>query len=123
MANTLAIQTHRAKSLIPAYTHMHIGRPAHVKKLVNVFTEDMHFLTWESDKLSPSPESANYFVVYRFRKGEKENIDNAANIVKITGDNFFVVPYEDGKTQYTYVVTAVDAFHNESKPKKIKVKL
>ncbi len=123
VANTLATQTHRAKSLIPAYTHMHKGRPANVKKLVNVFTEDMHFLTWESDKLSPSPESANYFVVYRFRKGEKENIDNASNIVKITGDNFFVVPYEDGKTQYTYVVTAVDAFHNESKPKKIKVKL
>ncbi len=122
VANTLANQTHRAKSLIPAYTHMHKGRPAKVKKLVEVFTEDMHFITWQSDKQSPSPESANYFVVYRFRKGENVNIDNAANIVKITGDNFYVIPYENGKTEYTYVVTAVDSFHNESKPVKLKIK-
>ena len=101
---------------------MHKGRPANVRKLVNVFTEDMHFLTWESDKQAPNPESANYFAVYRFRKGEKVNIDNAANIMKITGDNFFVLPYENGKTEYTYVVTALDSFHNESKPKKVKVK-
>lgn len=122
ISNILATQTHRAKSLIPAYTHMYKGRPSRVKKLVDVFTEDMHFLTWESDKLSPSPESANYFVVYRFRKGEKVDISNATNIVTLTGDNFFVVPYENGETEYTYVVTAVDSFHNESKPTRIKVK-
>ena len=122
VANTLATQNHRAKSLIPAYTHMHKGQPAKVKKLVDVFTEDMHFLTWQSNKQSPSPESANYFVVYRFRKGENVNIENATNIVKITGDNFYVIPYENGKTEYTYVVTAVDSFHNESKPVKLRVK-
>ena len=122
VANTLATQTHRAKSLIPAYTHMHKGNPSKVKKLVDVFTEDMHFLTWESDKLSSNPEAAKYFVVYRFRNSENVDIDYATNIVKITGDNFFVIPYEDGQTKYTYVVTAVDAFHNESKITKIKVK-
>lgn len=122
VANTLATQTHRAKSLIPAYIHMHKGTPNKVKKLVDVFTEDMHFLTWESDKQAHNPEAANYFVVYRFAKGEKINIENAANIVKITGDNFFVIPYENGKTKYTYAVTAVDAFHNESKMVKVKVK-
>ena len=101
---------------------MHKGNPSKVKKLVDVFTEDMHFLTWESDKLSSNPEAAKYFVVYRFRNSENVDIDYATNIVKITGDNFFVIPYEDGQTKYTYVVTAVDAFHNESKIAKIKVK-
>lgn len=123
VANTLASQTHRAKSLIPAYKHMHKGRPKKVKKLVEVFTEDMHFLTWESDKQADNPETANYYVVYRFRKGEKVTTDNAKNIVTTTGDNFFVLPYENGQTRYTYVVTAVDAFHNESKAAKVKVKL
>ena len=42
--------------------------------------------------------------------------------MKITGDNFYVIPYENGKTEYTYVVTAVDSFHNESKPTQLKVK-
>ena len=82
----------------------------------------MHFLTWESDKQAHNPESANYFVVYRFRQDEKVNIDDATNIVHITGDNFYVIPYENGQTKYTYVVTAVDSFHNESKIAKVKVK-
>ena len=122
VTNELTTKAHRAKSLIPAYTHMHKGRPKKVKKLVQVFTEDMHFLTWESNKESNNPESANYFVVYRFRKGERINIDDATKIMKVTPDNFYVIPYENGNTQYTYAVTAVDAFHNESKEVKIKVK-
>ena len=119
----LRSQTHRAKALIPAYTHMHKGRPAKVKKLADVFTEDMHFLTWEHPKQPRNPETAQRFVVYRFRKGERVDISRAENIVKITPDNFFVLPYESGKSSYTYVVTALDAFHNESKPATIKVKL
>ncbi len=122
VANTLSTKIHRAKSLIPAYKHMHEGRPKKVRKLVEVFTEDMHFLTWNSDKQPNSPETASYFVIYRFRKGERFNIEDANKIVKITRDNFFVIPYEDGNTPYTYAVTAVDAFHNESKEVKIKVK-
>ena len=122
VANKLSMQTHKAKSLIPAYTHMHKGRPSKVKELADVYTEDMHFLTWESDKDPTNPESANYFVVYRFKKGEKVDTSNALNIVETTGDNFYVLPYEDGQTEYTYVITAVDSFHNESKAARIKVK-
>ena len=32
-------------------------------------------------------------------------------------------PYEDGKTKYRYVVTALDRLHNESKSVAKKVKL
>ncbi|MDD2551466.1 MAG: family 10 glycosylhydrolase [Dysgonamonadaceae bacterium] len=122
VANTLATQTHRAKSLIPAYSHMHKGRPDKVKKLTEVFTEDMHFLTWNKEEENSNPEKAQRYVVYRFRKGERTNIDDATKIIKVTPDNFFVIPYENGKTLYTYAVTALDAFHNESKEMKIKVK-
>ncbi|MFA7066443.1 MAG: hypothetical protein WC199_06625, partial [Dysgonamonadaceae bacterium] len=122
VANTLATQTHRAKSLIPAYRHMHKGRPDKVKKLTEVFTEDMHFLTWNKEEENSNPEKAQRYVVYRFRKGERTNIDDATKIIKVTPDNFFVIPYENGKTLYTYAVTALDAFHNESKEMKIKVK-
>ncbi|HUI33714.1 MAG TPA: hypothetical protein VLY84_08870, partial [Dysgonamonadaceae bacterium] len=122
VANTLATQTHRAKSLIPAYSHMHKERPDKVKKLTEVFTEDMHFLTWNKEEENSNPEKAQRYVVYRFRKGERTNIDDATKIIKVTPDNFFVIPYENGKTLYTYAVTALDAFHNESKEMKIKVK-
>lgn len=123
VADAMRTDLHRSKALIPAYTHMHKGRPAAVKKLTDVYTEDMHFLTWEYKKEPGNPESAQRFVVYRFRRGEKLDLNCAENIMNVTPDNFFVLPYEDGETRYTYVVTALDAFHNESKPAKSKVKL
>ncbi len=123
VADVMKSDLHRSKSLIPAYTHMHKGRPAAVKKLTDVYTEDMHFLTWDHKKEPENPESAQRFVVYRFRRGEKVDIRRAENIVDITPDNFYVLPYEGNESRYAYVVTALDAFHNESKPAKCKVKL
>lgn len=114
---------HRAKSLIPAYTHLHKGRPDKVKNLKESYTEDMHFLTWDHKKEPSNPEVAKRYVVYRFRAGEKVDINRAENILGVTPDNFFVLPYEGGRNQYVYVVTALDAFHNESKPVKKKVRL
>ena len=123
VADTLKTGAHRAKALIPAYTHLHKGRPDKVKKLTQVFTEDMHFLTWEYKKQPRNPETAQQFVVYRFGNNEKTDINRAENIVAVTPDNFFVLPYEGGNNRYTYVVTALDAFKNEGKAVRIKVKL
>lgn len=122
-ADILKNGIHRTKALIPAYSNMHKGRPDKVKKLTDVFAPDMHFLTWDYMKQPDNPESAKYFVVYRFRSGERVDIDKPANIVTVTSDNFYVLPYETGNTKYTYVITAMDAFHNEAKSKKINVKL
>ena len=122
-AEALRNGAHRNKALIPAYSNMHKGRPDKVKSLTDVFAPDMHFLTWDYKKQTNNPESAKYFVVYRFRNGEKVDIENPENIVAVTSDNFYVLPYETGNTKYTYVITAMDAFHNESKTNKIKVKL
>ena len=63
------------------------------------------------------------YVVYRFGPKEKVNIDDPSHIVAITRDSFYKLPYEDGKTKYSYVVTALDRIHNESKSKSKKVKL
>lgn len=114
---------HRSKALIPAYTHMHSGRPPKVKKLADVYAEDMHFIAWEHKKEPDNPESAKRFVVYRFGQGEKVDVSRSENILAVTPDNFYVLPYEDGNTRYTYAVTALDAFQNESKPVKVRVKL
>lgn len=123
VAGVLKHDLHKAKALIPAYTHMYDGRPARVRKLADVFTEDMRFLTWEHNRDEQDPETSQKFVIYRFREGERVNTDRAENIVTITPDNFIVLPYENGNRRYTYVVTSLDAFGNESKDRKIKVKL
>jgi len=123
VADMMRNDLHRTKALIPAYENMSVKRPKAVKKAKEIFTEDMHFLTWESDRQNGNPESAHYFVVYRFHKGETVDINRSENIIAVTPDNFFVLPYEGGNRTYTYAVTALDAFKNESKEKKIKVKL
>lgn len=120
-ADQLQQNIHRAKSLIPAYTHMHKGKPRKVYNLKEGYTNDTHFLSWTSDKNPQNPETAQYYVIYRFRKGEKVHLERAENIVAVTPDNFYSLPYEGGKNRYTYLVTALDGFKNESKGTKIKV--
>ncbi|MDR1089508.1 MAG: family 10 glycosylhydrolase [Prevotella sp.] len=114
---------HRYPALIPAYTHMHKKKPKKVNHLTEDYTADAHTLSWRSNADGYDPATAQYYVVYRFAKSEKENLGNARFIVAITRDTAIVLPYEGGGKQYKYVVTAVDAFHNESKGKSKKVKL
>lgn len=68
-------------------------------------------------------DRAVQYVVYRFDGKEKVNIDDASHIVAITRNNFYKLPYDDGKTKYRYVVTALDRLYNESKSVSKKVKL
>ncbi len=62
-------------------------------------------------------------MVYRFEAGEKVDLEDASRIVAVTGDDFYLLPYADGKTKWQYVVTALDRLHNESKGVKKAVKL
>ena len=51
-------------------------------------------------------------------------MSNANNLVAITRETGYVLPYKKGSKEYTYVVTAVDRMHNESiKGTKKKIKL
>ena len=64
------------------------------------------------------------YVIYRFRKGERINLNDASHILAITPQTFYRLPYREARKIYTYIVTALDRLHNESKPVyKEKVKL
>ena len=56
-------------------------------------------------------------------KMKKVNLEDATHIVAITRSNYYKLPYENGKTKYRYVVTALDRLQNESKPVSKKIKL
>ena len=97
--------------------------PAKVTKLKAVWTSDSYVLFWTAPNGKNWHNTPTQYVVYRFAKGEKINIDDPAKIVAITQDTFYQLPYENGKQKYTYVVTAVNRLHNESKAKTLTVKL
>ena len=123
VADKLSSEYHRFPALIPAYTHMHKRSPKDVKKIEEVYTEKDHYLEWVSNSTPNDPESAKYFVVYRFNPGQTEDLNDARNIVAVVRNNRYILPYEGGKNRYKYVITSVDAFHNESKGKSKKVTL
>ena len=114
---------HRYPALQPLFPFMDKKAPQKVRKLKPVWMEDGYILCWTAPKARHEMDRAILYVVYRFAKGEKRNLDDPSKIVTITRDTFYKLPYEDGKTTYYYVVTALDHLQNESKAAKKKVKL
>ena len=95
-------------------------KPRAVKAL---WTNDGPVLFWTAPKGKQWGDVATRYVVYRFAKNEAIDSDNSAKILTITDQTFLKLPYVNGQTQYTYVVTALDRMQNESKPVKRTVKL
>ena len=114
---------HRYPALIPTSPFIDDKAPAKVKKVKMVWTAQGPVLFWTAPSAKDEMDKAIQYVVYRFNKGEKVNLNDPSKIVAITRDTFIELPYENGKVKYQYVVTALDRLHNESKGAKTKVKL
>ena len=119
----LIAEYHKYPALPPVFDFMDNEAPAKVRRMKSVWTEDGYILFWTAPKYKEEMNRAVQYVVYRFNDKEKVNIDDPSHIVAITRDNFYKLPYEDGKTKYRYVVTALDRLHNESKSVGKKIKL
>lgn len=121
--DALSSYYHKDKALVPVFEFMDNVPPKKVRKTKKLWTPDGYVLFWTAPKAKDVMDEAVRYVVYCFEKGEKIDIDNAKNIVAVTPNTFYKLPYSDGKSKYTYVVTALDRIQNESKAKKVKVKL
>ena len=111
-------------ALIPAYTHLHKKTPKDVKDLKAEWTPNGYLLQWNQNGDPNDPEKAQYYVIYKFRDGEKTRLDDPSKIVVLTRKTALLLPYVKGTLKYKYVVTSVDRFHNETKKgKSKKVKL
>lgn len=114
---------HKYPALIPVFDFIDNTPPAPVEKLKKVWTSDGYMLFWTPAEAESQFDKPIQFVVYRFDRKAKVNLDDPSAIVAITRNNFYKMPYENGKKKYRYVVTALDRLHNESKGVRKKVKL
>lgn len=121
--DALVQEYHKYPALVPVFDFMDDKAPGKVRKVKKVWTEDGYMLFWTPPKAKDEMDRAVQYVVYRFGDKEKVNIDDALHIVAVTRNNFYKLPYKDGKNKYRYVVTALDRLHNESKSVSKKVKL
>ncbi|MDQ8006102.1 MAG: family 10 glycosylhydrolase [Pedobacter sp.] len=75
-------------------------------------------LKWAKPLRAKDGETASGYVVYRFEEGEKIDVLDAKNIVRIAFNDytfFLDTNIEKGK-RYSYLVTALDRIKNESEP-------
>ena len=114
---------HRYPALQPEMPWIDHKRPKKVRKLTALWTEDGYMLFWRAPRGKGEMDRACQYVVYRFAEGEPVDLEYAENIVAITPNTFYKLPYEDGNRKYTYVVTALDRLQNESKKVKKKIRL
>lgn len=70
------------------------------------------YLTWKAQK----KENPSYYVVYRFDENQAINIENPKHILAIlpASQRHFKDSTFDKNQNYTYGITALDRFHNES---------
>jgi hypothetical protein len=113
----------RYPALQPRMPFIDAKAPARVHNLAPIWTEDGYILVWEGPETSNWRDAAYKYVVYRFGRDEQINIEDPSHIVAITKSPYYRLPYHNGKTRYTYVVTVLDRMSNESAYVKKKVKL
>ncbi len=114
---------HRTPALQPAMPWLDHTPPGSVRKVRPVWTGGGYVLFWTAPRARSEMDRARQYVVYRFAKGEAINMDDPEHIVGITAQTYMPLPYQDGRQQWTYVVTALDRLHCESKGVSIKVRL
>ena len=119
----LANEYYNTPALQPISANMPKNTPGKVRKLMPVETKDGPVLFWTAPKARKELDKATLYVVYRFEKGQTVELENPQHIVAVTHRSFISLPYRDGKTQYIYVVTALNRIQRESAPVKCKVNL
>ena len=113
----------RTPALQPLMPFIDNQAPKQPTKIKPVWTSDGLILFWTAPKAKTWGDEAVRYVVYRFDKKEKINLDDPTKIVAITSKTSLPLPYEKGKKHFVYVVTALDRLSNESIGTKKKVKL
>lgn len=121
--DALVSEYNKYPSLVPVFDFMDDKAPKSVRKVKSLWTIDGYMLFWTAPKAKTLMDEAIRYVIYRFERGEKIDLEDPSHIVAITPNEYYKLPYVDGQKKYTYVVTALDRLHNESKYKRKKVSL
>ena len=105
---------HKYPAIVPASPFIYSKAPDKVKKLKPIWTPDGYILFWTAPNAKHVMDEAVEYVVYRFGKKEKINLNDATHIVTITRNTFYKLPYTNGDSKYKYVVTALNRLKMEA---------
>lgn len=124
--DSLRSSLYKYPALLPQMIWLDAIPPLSPLNLSAVRTADGVKLSWQRPIAVRDGETAYGYVVYRFLKGEGQDITDARKIVRIQfgADNVSFVDRSGLKGKYIYCVTALDRLKNESLPSnQVKVKI
>lgn len=121
----LKAEVFTAPALPPAYAALDNVSPVKVRRLQAEFTGKGLKVGWRRSETNDYRQQERYYCVYKFRKGERVDLRDMSHLFLRTRKTEFYDREVSDSRKFTYVVTAVDAFNNESKPvkKTIRVKI
>lgn len=122
-AAALAANYHQRPALQPAMPFIDNVAPGKVRKVKALWMPDGYYLFWTAPKHNNEMDRARQYAIYAFAKGERVDTSDASHLVAITSNCMYKLPFEHGQNKFTYVVTALDRLHNESKAVKKTLKL
>ncbi len=123
-----ALQLSRDFYAKPALLPVHPQAPKKLPdEVVSVKVKETSYgrmLEWKPRHTREGKRQQVAFAIYRFGADTPVDLTDTDALVKITRNTAYLLPEEEGKPRYTYVVTAIDRFHNESREgKSVKVTL
>ncbi len=102
-------EIHPEYALVPRNTNIDDSKPFQPE----AFKLSNNKLTWKNG----DEKHTHYFVLYRFEKDKKPNVDLAENIIGIvSAKNTLEFELKNHSDKYTYGITAVSRLHQESTP-------
>lgn len=73
-------------------------------------------LIWQESERYDNLNTHTRYVIYRFSKNEKVDLGNSKNIIALPAETSYFDASAQRKKTYTYVVTSLDRYNQESKP-------
>ncbi len=110
---------HKHPALAPLMPWIDRKAPKKIRRPAIIATGDGPTLMWTAPKAKKPLDEAVQYAVYRFRKGEKIDLDDVTRLVAITRNTFYNLPGD--APGHVYVVTALDRMQNESKGVKVRL--
>ncbi|HEU5292267.1 MAG TPA: family 10 glycosylhydrolase, partial [Cyclobacteriaceae bacterium] len=75
-------------------------------------------LLWQESEPYYNLNTHTRYVIYRFLKNEKVDLSNSKNIIALPAESAYFDSTAKKRKTYTYVVTSLDRYNQESKPVK-----
>lgn len=112
-SDSLAFTYQKYPALIPAYKNLDSIAPPPISKL----SKKGNKLVWLHDAGNDKMQEAQFFAVYRFPSGIAIDTENSKYLLKIIEGKSFTLKSNKGKkSNYIYIITAIDRCRNESAP-------